>query len=395
MTKLVQLIFSDSTLGGTSRSAIQIGAAWRLAGFEVRFLPQLDVEPSRARELSEIGDVVRAGKIQLSDGIVHYHHGAWSPQQLEVASKLLDAARSVGTLPQLITHNVFGVPDHVLDAWPGTRTVGLLGNWSAAQYRMATMGRHARGHVALVPNPQDLGTFRPPTPTERTLARDRHKLSSSGRVALRLGSPHESKWSPLYVDLVRDSPGVQFIFVGCPPTLASALEHFANVRLLGQVSDDAALRDLYWAADSFVHIADRGESFGNVLLESLLCGTPVACLGRPFRDNTPWEFATLDGFEYFGRFAHLAAATRRLLIAAPQPTSDRTRTAIAGRYSTTGVAEQLNALSRGQVADGFELKSIGMQNLAKVAIRHNRLAARLKEIRATKSAATSMTSVSR
>ncbi|PIT04891.1 hypothetical protein TSA1_32210 [Bradyrhizobium nitroreducens] len=59
--------------------------------------------------------------------------------------------------------------------------------------------------------------------------------------------------------------------------------------MVDAVDDDARLSGFYSAMDAFLHLAEIGESFGMVLCEALLCGTPIITLSTPLRDNSQLE----------------------------------------------------------------------------------------------------------
>lgn len=378
----VLLVFSDSTLGGTSRSAIMAARAWNLVGRSVTFLPGRETHPDRTSEMLELGPVVDVSELAglPRHNIVHFHHGSWSRDQLAIADHLNSWSKSVGSAPLLISHNVFGVPDPVLRGWCGPRVVGTPTIWSKAQY-LAASGPYRRVPVAVVPNAQDLSTFRPPTPAERMRSRERLGFSPGDQVIARLGSPHDVKWHVAYIDLVERMPGTKFLFVGAPPWLADL---GPNVLAMEQIASVERVRDFYWAADVFAHAAERGESFGNVLLESVASGTRVVTMARPTRDNGPWEFGQ--------RLAGVASVRprgwiQRVQIARSEAYTPEQRQA---DLSTLSHYYSLEALARilGEIAASPSRKRrssagprLGLRDWAAVSVRHNQFAGLAKRVR--------------
>ncbi|WP_396119580.1 glycosyltransferase [Dietzia sp. B32] len=294
----VVILVNDPSLGGTSRSAVQFARCWRSIGFEVWILPTSTLHPSRVDEAEQAGATVLrdSGARPPKIDVVHFHHTTIEPLALEVLAQLL-ASDETGSHPRLLTHNIFAEDDCALDELPVSRTVGLMSGWCSLQYRSATGIRlSSRTRIIELPNPQNDRYFRPPSRQEWVSARQRF-AGGAERVLLRIGSPIDSKWHSSYIELATRLPSSWLlVLVGCPPELCRKLEPFQNVIVQPSVSDDAVLREYYWSADVFVHAAQKGESFGNVIHESLLCGTPVVYYNRPFRDNSPIVLGSIDGF---------------------------------------------------------------------------------------------------
>ncbi len=79
-----------------------------------------------------------------------------------------------------------------------------------------------------------------------------------------------------------------------PESLKSLADKLhANVRSrvieLPVTDSDAELRRYYGLMDVFVHVSEKGESFGMVLCEAMLCGLPVITMSTPLRDNSQVE----------------------------------------------------------------------------------------------------------
>lgn len=373
---VAEVVFSDGSLGGTSRSALQLGRAWVLAGYEVKFRPQIEIHPARLDAFSRVGQVVSDLNLPLSEipgSIVHLHHGAWSGPQYRAARNLIQLARAAQSPPRLVTHNVFGVSDRVLAEWPTDRTVGVLGEWSAQQYR-SSMGFVRVPSIVVIPNPQDTDQFRPPSLEERAIAREKLEILDDERVALRIGSPHPEKWSNEYVRLARANPDIKFLLVGAPSALSEKLGQLGNVSRLPITADEQSLREYYWAADVFAHIAQRGESFGNVLLEAILSGLPTVSLARPYRDNTPWEFQRLSAFHYAKTTAELSELTRGVT----RPDAESVKSDRQYVESTYSVGAARDALQDGRPSRGSRL-DVGEK--LRVIVRHNPLVDWVKRYR--------------
>jgi glycosyltransferase involved in cell wall biosynthesis len=356
---VVLITFSDSSLGGTSRSALSMGGAWRLAGYSVVFLALRGPHPTRLSSFESVGSVVTDaggvpwGRVRL----VHFHHGVWNPALLRDFCALRDAAAACDPPPPLLTHNIFGEPEGALASWPAALAVGLLGQWLEFQYvgRAPIRAKLTRRYV--VPNPQDLDYFRAPSTEERREARA--DLGFRGeRVLLRVGSPHRNKWSPSYLSLARRlGAGDLLVVVGAPRELSVDLEQHPRVLVLPGISDEGRLRSVYWAADVFVLDARQGESFGNVCLEAVGCGLPLVYRGRPYRDNTPWEFQRLGNVV-------IASSERAWVTAAlstgPGRHSERSR--VSEQYGVAAVARLLAQIADDLAGGDASSSSGGMKS---------------------------------
>lgn len=378
----VLVVFHDRTLGGTSRSALTAGRAWSAVGRAVRFLPLGGVHPARAEQINAIGTITSLSELSSDEApqTVHFHHGAWSHDMRGQTHAFLEEVRRLGWGSWLLTNNVFAVDDSILRAWPGERTVGVLGEWALAQYRCGRLPGSRPAAAVVIPNGQDTTTFRPPSVQERDEARARLGIGPGERVALRVGSPHADKWSRRYVDLVRARrSGERLVLVGAPRSLVDALPTSDAVVIEDAVSDDARLRALYWAADVFAHYAHRGETFGNVITEALLCGLPVVYRARPLRDNTPWELADVAGFHYCTSDAGWLAATRQVGRGTDQVDVE----AVRERYGLPAVTERL-LLAQRAGSGGLSRRArsrLGAVDKVCVAARHNAPASIVKNLR--------------
>lgn len=303
----VLVAFNDTSMGGTSRSAVAFAEAWQDAGAEVLVYCPNSPHLARTERIRELG-IPKAGQLAevsaFRPHLVHLHHGAPSPELKHWVSALLAAFQ--GSNPAVLTHDIFGqglgraVRKKLHKVGSKPPVVGLLGDWLAGQHR-AQYGR--RGEVRrIVPNPQDFAFFRPPTTGERVEARLSRGIAPSDTVLLRVGSPIGEKWTTSgylrLAELVITSSNLRLRLIGAPDELQARLPKSSKITLLPTILNDEALRSEYWAADIFMHWADRGESFGNVILESLGTGLPVIYRQRPLRDNTPWEFQGIPGFTY-------------------------------------------------------------------------------------------------
>lgn len=386
----VLVVFFDSSLGGTCRSALQMGKVWKELDYEVEFFAAKGTHPERKQLFAKIGTLIESVEQVDWDSlqVVNFHHGSWSPGLNTVAEMVVQRANGSTSRATLLTNNIFAVRDEVFNHWRGNRITGVLGFWAMHQYRAVSGSGAARS--AIVPNPQDDSLFRPPSTSERDAARRRLNFSDS-RYALRIGSPNTDKWSTTYTSLTKlvIADGHRAVYVGVPPDLAKSIETIQPGLCLPTCGDDLYIRDLYWASDVFVLDSRRGESFGNVALEALLCGLPVVYRARPYRDNTPWELRNVPGFTYVrGRKAWLRKCLQ-LLTKENFVDYD----VIARSYGTEAVQNTVRSIIKGTTQSEATLNSAAIGRHAvsdlqisaldklRIKILHNPVLARVKERR--------------
>ena len=294
--RIVLTVVADSTLGGVSRSALTMARLWIGAGYaSAMFLPRR-LAPDRVPD-PRVGLYSHFSDVPWDHvALVHLHHMNFHPPERRDVRALMDHLRKAGLRVPLMTKNVFGSLDGVLNAWPGPRATTVLGRWVAMQYTYSSYGRrHPRPFV--LPNAQNTTFFRPPTRGERLQAREALGLGTTP-VILRVGSPRRNKWSLSgYAALASaaEQAGLRLVLVSPPDEVRALVAKNPAVTLVDGVGDDLQLRRYYWAADAFALYAERGESFGNVLTEAILCGCPAVYRDRPLRDNSPRLFPPFAG----------------------------------------------------------------------------------------------------
>jgi len=385
----VLVAFDDASLGGTSRTAVLFAQLWRGAGAEVMVYSPRQPHAERLAELRRDGIEYAPDQWRLSfaPNLVHLHHAAPSPSTVNWVRDLL---QEIGDEPAVLTHNIFG--QELPLKFPRETVVGVLGNWLSTQYEFQARQQHP---VRIMPNPQNFSFFRPPSPSERAEARSRLQISEDAHVILRVGSPSLEKWSVKGYSRLKESIAssereIQLRLIGVPHPVAEAARGSRTFTLTVPKSSDTDLRDEYWSADAFAHWAERGESFGNVILEAMGTGLHVIYKSRETRDNTPAEFRGLSSFSYTksprewlrasidengnGHSAHALEADENL-----------------HKYSADHMLKTLRDIVRGSDA-GLSTFDLILENLELprqnswrerwiIRLRHNFLSARVKRIK--------------
>ncbi len=145
--------------------------------------------------------------------------------------------------------------------------------------------------------------------------------------------PQDQKGGRYLIQLAKRMEGqkVRFLVAGKHP---GNLTLPANLKLLGNLTDQNRLAELYSQADLVVLTSMR-ETFSMVMAESLCCGTPVV----GFRAGAPEQIALPEYSEFvaYGDVDALCAATQRMLDAR----FDKKAVSMAAReaYSNEKMAE--------------------------------------------------------
>jgi UDP-glucose:(heptosyl)LPS alpha-1,3-glucosyltransferase len=216
--------------------------------------------------------------------------------------------------------------------------------------------------TVVIGNGVDVERFRPPTPVERSRARERLGLADGDRMILFIGNEFGRKGLPVLVEaLGLLGPEVQLAVVGGSPELVAAQASRPATRRLGDRLRFAGAqtdpRPWLHAADALA-MPSAYESYGLVVLEALACGVPVVatrtgCVPDVIREG-------FNGALVGSGPDDLAAGLRRALDLDPEQSRPAARTSpeahswveVARRYLevlTEAHAAQGNSVSTGRL----------------------------------------------
>ena len=151
----------------------------------------------------------------------------------------------------------------------GLHLVGTS-RWIAGEARRSSlMGRFPQ---TIIPNGLDVREF---APRDRKAARDFFDLPPDAKIVLFAADSTSTvrKGFACLAEALQgmtDVPGLLLVSVGRGEDQLTGVPH----RHLGKIKDDRVLSLAYSAADVYV-IASLQESFGQTVIESMACGTPV------------------------------------------------------------------------------------------------------------------------
>jgi glycosyltransferase involved in cell wall biosynthesis len=297
-------IVSTLTRGGTERAAVNYALGYQRAGVPSAVLAYNGAGP-RKKMLDDAGiPVFVGGPDSKSQSAAIEQARAWAPDILHLNRPGLPDPLSGSILRALLHPRLRAFETNVfayVDDTPDRLLFDLhfhLSQWSLWKWTIASKGLKGRAPGVVIPNLVDATAFSPSTPEQRDAYRDTLGIPHDAVVFGRIGQPLGGKWSPILIDgfcaTAEQFPKAWLVVVGCPkefePRIESLPQHVrARIKQLPLVNTDAELQCYYGSLDVFAHASQKGESFGMVLAEAMLCGLPVITLSTPLRDNSQIE----------------------------------------------------------------------------------------------------------
>ncbi len=150
----------------------------------------------------------------------------------------------------------------------------------------------------VLPLPVDEKTFYPSCDDKVKKFRSRIGVGEKNFLYTRVGSSSNPKWGKCTIKSFKKVNDkyrkTRLLLVNPPSKIKKEVQKLPKktkncVTTMGKISSDEKLRKVYTSAQTFVHASSIGESFGMVLAESMLCGTPVVTLNTPLKDNSQVE----------------------------------------------------------------------------------------------------------
>lgn len=275
-------------LGGTERTAVNFSIGLTNKGCEVTvFALKGGV---RQKELEEYHISVILGLEGLKQKSVQ-----WVPDVIHIHNHGIDSCiqRIICDLypnSYICEQNVFGVPSN----YSKLDCSFQLSKWS--KWNFINRRIKAGYKIETLPNPINSANFYPVNLHERNDFRNKYNIPLDSIVLLRIGQPIVAKWNikiiDAFVDLIKKYNNLFLLCVGAPQNIIDYSEKkkvFSNILFIDKITSDEDLRVCYSSCDIFLHMARIGESFGIVLLEAMLCGTPVVTINTPYCDNAQSE----------------------------------------------------------------------------------------------------------
>ena len=189
-----------------------------------------------------------------------------------------------------------------------------------------------RWRCALIPNGVDIERFRP-----GAALREKYDLPNDRPIVLMVSALISTKRVDLGIRAVGQLPDAYLIVAGDGP-MRDEIDRLAAKYLPGRFRRltvrSEQMPDLYRAADMFLHLSPE-EAFGNVYLEAMACGLPVAA---PDSGRVRW---ILGEDQYLFDSSEPAVIARRIGEALNAPAAKREAfTARAAGFAWSNIATQ-------------------------------------------------------
>lgn len=300
-------------LGGTERTAVNFSIGLTNKGCEVTVFALNGGVREKELEKYHIPVIIGLeGLKQRSDkwipDIIHVHNHGINPCIQRIICELY-------TNSYICEQNVFGVPSNYCKLDCSFQ----LSRWSKWNYinRRIKIGYK----IETLPNPINSANFYPANLDERSDFRNRYNIPLDSIVLLRIGQPIVAKWNikiiDVFIDLKKKYNNLFLLCVGAPQNIidySEKKEVYSDILFIDKITNDEDLRVCYSSCDIFLHMARIGESFGIVLLEAMLCGTPVVTINTPYCDNAQSEVVGhMVGGMVANRYKGILCAVSRLI----------------------------------------------------------------------------------
>lgn len=184
-------------------------------------------------------------------------------------------------------------------------------------------GQESKGKKRVLHYPVETDVILSALPTPDDVEKRKKALGLSGcHVVGRIGRADDLKFDLVTIHAMRyvleSFPKAKFLLVGPTDRIRKHIDKLGLMRsfvLLDPTSDLKDLLGLYGCMDVFLAVSAVGETFGMVLVESMLCQVPIVTASTPNADNAQIEIVRhgVDGFVVKKYPRLLAEATCNLL----------------------------------------------------------------------------------
>jgi glycosyltransferase involved in cell wall biosynthesis len=288
-------VVSDLKKGGTQRAAVNFAVGYKINGHDSRVYAVHELG-SRYKDLVSEELIVYKGLPNLLSlnqmwmpDLIHIHSNGLN---IEDVNSVLHLLKCEGT--KVVETNVFSKPS----VWEDSIDISFqLSRWALWLYRLRGGDKNKS---VILSNPINFHDFAVRSKRETSLFKKKHGIPLDSFLIGRVGESFDAKWSPSLIDafelLAEKFPKVYLCVVNTSANMQFRIDnskHKKRIVSIDRINGDFNLSVAYSAFDVMAHISHIGESFGYVIPESVLCGTPVVSMSTPWADNTQCELIHL------------------------------------------------------------------------------------------------------
>jgi glycosyltransferase involved in cell wall biosynthesis len=314
--KILTIIYNLEK-GGTQRAAQVFAEGYLELGYDSRVLSLYGLG-SRYDEIKDsihVWDGINEKKLQeIRDwcpDVVHIHSHGSKHEDIMLIVNSLDKKKT-----KFIETNVFSKKsswDEILDY------SFQLSSWCKWLY-MKDGGKEIKTKV--VPNPIKTSSFTPQSQKDISDFKATYNIPNDAFIIGRIGQAYYGKWSYTIIDifnlLAEKFENLYLVIVNPPENiieLANQSKFKNRIVHIPSIYGDDKLSIAYSSFDVFYLAAEQGESFGMVIAESILCGTPVVALATPWGDNSQGEVVchNVGGYVVNTKFAAIEVIEKLII----------------------------------------------------------------------------------
>lgn len=180
----------------------------------------------------------------------------------------------------------FGVYDHIVRARLDRQVAenaNLIVFSEFMKDQLVSEGVSPVERVSVIRPGVDLERFQPPSEIAAMRFRLRHNIPEEARVAVYVGRLGLQKNIHFLVDVMQQLEGMHLVMVGSGPEERRFRKRACDAGLIDRIHMSGPLNDELSVAYGMANVCvlpSRIESFGQTIVESLSCGTPVVAHGR-------------------------------------------------------------------------------------------------------------------
>lgn len=288
--KILTIVFGLSK-GGVERTAQNFAVGYKQLGHDSRILAMYELG-SRYSEIKDIlhvwlGTGIETYKeiYEFNPDVVHVHSHNLKENDIRPLLSKLKSQKAI-----VIEKNVFSLPSSYNDLVDISFQPSKWCQW------LFNIRGGSNLKSAVVPNLINEDFFYRALDSEILEFRKKYNIPKNSFVIGRIGQAYTGKWSLSLIDAFNNTAScdedVYLVVVNAPKFILNAVHQSPYRKRIINISKIIGDRNLSIAYSSFnvtYLAAQQGESFGNVIIESILCGTPVIVLATPWADNSQME----------------------------------------------------------------------------------------------------------